>query len=292
MLESEVISNQVESGIWREVAMAFVDIQGQSHSYKLTGTGPPLVFIHGAFVDAKMWDPQVEHFRQRFSVLRYDLRGHGLTGPSSMPTYSIQTFATDLDHLLGALAIENPIVCGLSLGGMIAQAYAVEHCESICALILADTAVSVSLTLNDKLQRYILAPRWAMLAAIRLMSAATFTRFSFWLARVTRSEDWFGRDEGWRSYVEERMLNFSDAEYLKIYDAIYRFQLLPLEKITCPTLVLNGEFESKSVFRHTQEILRRVPGASARIVPGAGHTSSWENAQAFNQMLDDFFEGG
>ena len=86
------------------------------------------------------------------------------------------------------------------------------------------------------------------------------------------------------------MLQMDDDEYLKIYGAIYGFKLLPLEKINCPTLVLNGEHESKSVFRHTEEILRRVPQAEAGIVPGAGHTSNMENPEAFNRLVGEFLE--
>jgi pimeloyl-ACP methyl ester carboxylesterase len=127
-----------------------------------------------------------------------------------------------------------------------------------------------------------------MKLTIRSISARNFTNFSFWLAQVTRSKEWFGRDEVTMNYVRNCMLEMSDLEYEKVYDAIYEFALLPLERIKVPTLVLNGEFESKSVFRHTKEILRRVPEAEATIVPGAGHTSNMENPGAFNALLYDF----
>jgi pimeloyl-ACP methyl ester carboxylesterase len=58
--------------------------------------------------------------------------------------------------------------------------------------------------------------------------------------------------------------------------------------IRCPTLVLNGEFESKAVFRHTEEILKRVPESVAHIVPGAGHTSNMENPTGFNRLMESF----
>jgi pimeloyl-ACP methyl ester carboxylesterase len=156
------------------------------------------------------------------------------------------------------------------------------------ALILVDTAVSVSLTLMDKLQRYVLFPKWAALLTIRMMSAESFMRFSFWLAGITRNEGWVGRDEATRAYIEQTMVKVSTDEYLKVYDAIYDFGLLPLERIECPTFVLNGEFESKSVMRHAEEILRLVPDSKAAVVPGAGHTSNMENSQGFNQLLGDF----
>jgi pimeloyl-ACP methyl ester carboxylesterase len=267
--------------------MAKISINGIEHYYEQVGTGPPLVFIHGAFVDSRLWDPQVAHFSSQYRVLHYDLRGHGRTGPSDLARYSISTFTDDLAALLDALEIRTPVVCGLSLGGMIAQSFAVRHPARVKALILADTAVSVSLTLSDKLQRYLLFPFWAMAATIKMMGAENFTRFSFWLARATRSEQWFGQDETTRSYVEQCMLRMNQAEYLKIYGAIYGFDLLPLQEISAPTLVLNGEYEFKSVFRHTDEILRRVRGSQARIIPGAGHVSNMENPQAFTALMDE-----
>jgi pimeloyl-ACP methyl ester carboxylesterase len=270
--------------------MSNITVQDLPHYYELQGEGPPLVFVHGAFVDGHMWDPQFDFFSKSFKVLRYDLRGHGRTGPSTLEKYAIETFAYDLAVLLEELQLENPIVCGLSLGGMIAQSFAVKYPERLRALILSDTAVSVSLTWMDKLQRYVLFPKWLMLVTIRLMSAEAFTRFSFWMASVTRYEGWIGRDEATRTYVESTMVKIPTEEYLKVYDAIYDFGLLPLERITCPTLVLKGEFESKSVFRHTEEILRRVPQAQEYVISGAGHTSNMENPIEFNRIVDSFLD--
>jgi non-heme chloroperoxidase len=268
--------------------MTTISVNGKDHFYEELGSGDPLVLIHGAFVDSQLWDPQFAHFSKRYRAIRYDLRGHGQTGPSDVSTYSIDGFADDLEVLINKLGLEQPIVCGMSLGGMIAQAYAVRSMTNLKSLILADTAVSVSLTLADKLQRYVLFPKWAMKLTIRSLSARNFTRFSFWLARVTRSGDWFGQDETTAEYVRSRMLKMSDSEYLKIYDAIYGFDLQPLEQIRAPTLVLNGQFESKAVFRHTEELLRRVPHAESSIVPGAGHTSNMENPEDFNRLVADF----
>jgi pimeloyl-ACP methyl ester carboxylesterase len=84
------------------------------------------------------------------------------------------------------------------------------------------------------------------------------------------------------------MLGMNDSEYLKIWEAIYGFDLLPLENITCPTLVLNGEYESQNTFRHTKEILRRVPQSSARIVPRVSHAMNIDNQKAFNMYLEEF----
>jgi len=268
--------------------MPKIHVNGLDHYYEQTGEGPPLVFVHGAFADARIWEPQWKHFTSGYRLLRYDLRGHGRTGVSDLAQYTMTTFAEDLTSLLDALEIYSPIVCGLSWGGSIAQAFAVRHPERLKALVLVGTSVSISLTLMDKILCYILFPRWAMLLIIRMMNAKNFTRFSLWLGRLTRGKHWLSQDEAAREYLEQCMYGMDSSEYLKIWAAIYGFSLLPLERITCPTLVLNGEYESKGTFRHTQEILRRIPQAEAKIIPAARHGSNWDNPQVFNQLVEAF----
>jgi len=265
-------------------------IGGTRTYYEVSGDGPALVLVHGAFVDGRMWDPQFDHLAGRYRVVRYDLRGHGRTGPSEREKYSIELFADDLKALLDSLGIERATVCGLSLGGMIGQSFAVKYPGALDALVLSDTAVSVSLTWGDKLQRYVLAPKWAMLLAIRLLGVRRFVGFSFWLARVIRSEDWFGRDRAVRSYVENAMLNLSTEEYLKVYGAIYDFRLLDLARVEAPTLILNGEHESKSAFRHAREMEHLIPDTETKIIPRAGHVSNMENSAAFNAAVEEFLE--
>ncbi|MFH2102385.1 MAG: alpha/beta hydrolase [Chloroflexota bacterium] len=270
--------------------MSMLHVNGMEHYYEQTGDGPALVFVHGAFADARIWEPQWTHFAARYRLLRYDLRGHGRTGVSSLASYSMGTFADDLAALLAALEIDRPAVCGLSWGGSIAQAYAVRYPESLRRLVLAGTSVAIDLTLVDKLLCRLLFPRWAMLETIRLMSVERFTRFSLWLARLTRGRRWLGQDETAMDYLEQCMLRMEQGEYLKIWEAIYGFHLLPLERITCPTLVLNGEHEPKGTLRHTEEILRRVPHAEARVVPRAFHGSNMDNPQAFNRTMEQFLD--
>ena len=118
--------------------MPSIRVNGLDHYYEQAGEGPALVLVHGAFVDSRLWDPQVERFAAHYQVLRYDLRGHGRTGPSALSPYAIDTFAGDLAGLLDALDIQSPVLCGLSLGGMIAQAFAVRHPGRLRALSVFD----------------------------------------------------------------------------------------------------------------------------------------------------------
>jgi pimeloyl-ACP methyl ester carboxylesterase len=259
------------------------------HTYhEVIGQGAPLVLVHGGFVDLRMWDPQVDHFSRTHRVIRYDLRGHGRTGPSERSAYSIHLFADDLVALLDHLGVDRATVCGVSLGGMIAQAFAVAYPDRLSALVLAGTAAASALTLGERLQRDLLFPRWALVSLIRLLGARRFVDFSFWLARVTRGERWFGHDEAVRDYVRQAMLRVPTAEYIKIYGAIYGFRLLDLSAIHAPTLILNGEHESASVFHHTRVLSRLISNAKSQVIPEAGHVLNMENPAAFNAAVSAF----
>jgi pimeloyl-ACP methyl ester carboxylesterase len=198
------------------------------------------------------------------------------------------TYADDLVSLLNAMKIDSAVVCGLSWGGGIAQVFAVRNPERLKGLVLAGSTVSMSVTLREKLLRYVLLPRSVMMLTIRMMSVERFVRFSFSLAGLTLGRHWLNRDEHTLEYVRQCMLQIDRSEYLKIWDAIYGFDLQPLEMIRCPTLVLNGERDTKMVFRHTNEILRRVPQAETHILPAAYHAMTLEQPQAFNELLEQF----
>jgi len=268
--------------------MPIISVNGSNHYFERKGKGTPLVLIHGAFADVHMWEPQWQYFSESYYLLRYDLRGHGRTGPSSLGEYTIETFADDLADLLDALDIQMPILCGQSFGGSIAQAYTVLHPERVRALVLASSMAAIDLSLMDKLLCRVLFPGWAMTAVVNALSVEKFVRFSLWLGRLTKGKQFLSRDETVEKYLEHCMLQMISSEYMKFWRALYRFKLLPLERISCPTLILNGEHEPKNMITHTREMLQRIQRAEVRIVPGAHHALNLDNPKVFNELLEAF----
>lgn len=100
---------------------------------------PALVFVNSLGTDFRIWDRVVARLGDRFSILRFDERGAGLSGLGT-PPYDLSTMADDLLGLLDHYEIEKAIVCGLSVGGMIALTLASAHPERVAALLLCDTA--------------------------------------------------------------------------------------------------------------------------------------------------------
>ncbi|MEK6398896.1 MAG: alpha/beta fold hydrolase, partial [Terriglobus sp.] len=109
--------------------------------HELTGptNAPCIVLSTSLGARMQMWQPQIEALTHRFRVLRYDMRGHG---NSSSPTgpYSIADLGSDLLALLDHHNIQSATICGISLGGVIAQWLGIHASERIDNLILCNTA--------------------------------------------------------------------------------------------------------------------------------------------------------
>jgi 3-oxoadipate enol-lactonase/4-carboxymuconolactone decarboxylase len=102
----------------------------------------PLVLLHSLGTNAHIWDEQAAELARSFRVIRPDLRGHGLTGCTPGP-YSMALLADDLAGLLDALRVESAHIGGISIGGMIAQAFAAAYKQRTASLILVDTALAI-----------------------------------------------------------------------------------------------------------------------------------------------------
>lgn len=255
--------------------------------YAIEGKGEPIIFIHGGFVSSRMWQPQIEYFKNNYQVITYDIRGHGKTGSSELKSYSVELFAADLKDLIEELQIEKAIICGLSLGGMIAQTFAVYYGDRVEKLILADAAASTALNWWDKLTVNILYPKWLMLPSLKFMGVDRFSKLSFWLAKYTLGKKWLGKKDTVEYEVEE-VKKLDKNEYLKILGAVYDFRLQAIETIKAPTLIIHGEFESKSVISQAKLINRKIPNSQMVTIPNAGHTSNLDNPEEFNRVVESF----
>lgn len=102
----------------------------------------PLVLLHSLGTNAHVWDPQAEVLARSFRVIRPDMRGHGLTTCTPGP-YSMAQLADDLAGLLAAMGVGRAHIGGISIGGMVAQAFAARHPEQAVSLILCDTAMAI-----------------------------------------------------------------------------------------------------------------------------------------------------
>ncbi|RCK52410.1 3-oxoadipate enol-lactonase [Thalassospira profundimaris] len=104
--------------------------------------GPVVVFSNSLGTDLRIWDDVVAHLSSDYRLITYDKRGHGLSGIGDQP-YSIELHTRDLLALLDHLQIDRAVICGLSVGGMIAQHIAAMAPDRISGLVLCDTAPKI-----------------------------------------------------------------------------------------------------------------------------------------------------
>ncbi|WP_435179901.1 alpha/beta fold hydrolase [Halorussus sp. AFM4] len=267
--------------------MPTVRTNGVETYYERRGSGPPVVFVHGAILDHGQWDPQVEALAGEYTTVAYDVRGHGRTGGSAREAYSVDLFAADLDALVAALDLEDPVVCGLSTGGCIAQAYAVRRAEDLSGLVLADTFTPEVFDRREWLQR--VAMLRATVPPVRLLGYERVERALVWL-----QERVHGRDVSGDYDAIERLRaggpRMTADEFAKVIRAVASFHEtdLDLEAITVPTLVLYGEHEAPFVRRHARKLGTELPDVAVREVPDAGHASNLDNPEFFTGALREF----
>lgn len=121
--------------------MTFARLNGITVHYREDGRrdGPAVVFANSLGTDFRIWDDVVERLSPDFRLVRYDTRGHGLSEATPAP-YAMETLVEDLKALLDYLSVDDAVVVGLSVGGMIAQGLASAYPERVRALVLLDTA--------------------------------------------------------------------------------------------------------------------------------------------------------
>lgn len=257
--------------------------------YEIKGEGKPIIFIHGAFISSKMWEPQVLLFSKDYRVITYDLRGHGLTGASSPDNYSIDLFVTDLKNLIDeVIPGQKPVICGLSLGGMIAQSFAVKHKNDLSCLILCDTLATITLSTANKIM-YRLFPKSLVVVFLKLLGVKTFIKFAYWMAGNLKGKKWLKNKEIIK-YTKQEMLNQKAVEWLKTLKSIYDLKKPELSEIKVPTLILLGEYEGKPFYNNAAFLLNEIKGSKIKIISDSGHLPNLENPGEFNNTILPFIK--
>ena len=124
-------------------------------NYQIRGEGEPLILIHGGSGSSMHWLYQVPELSKHYRVIVYDVRGHGKTDKPKQQ-YSIELFSEDLSELMNKLEIDEAHIIGHSLGGMIAQQFALNFPNRILSLVLTSTLCNISKRFETLLDNWIL----------------------------------------------------------------------------------------------------------------------------------------
>ena len=229
--------------------------------YRLRPAAPgkqTIVFINSLGTDFRIWDDVIAELDSDLGVLVYDKRGHGLSSIGSTP-YTIADHADDLGLLLAELGISEAIVCGLSVGGQVAQQLYFDRPELVAGLVLCDTAARIG------------DPEfWHK-------RIDTISRDG--IASVTDGimERWFSagfRHSGKPHYqVARAMFERQPVQgYLATCAAIAGFdRRADTASISVPVSVLVGSEDGATPPDLVADFARQIPESQFQIIEGAGH---------------------
>jgi 3-oxoadipate enol-lactonase len=264
--------------------MPHIRTNGINIYYEEHGTGEPLVLIMGFTASSVAWHWNIADFAQQFRVIAFDNRGVGQSDKPNVP-YSMAMFADDTSGVLAGLGINNAHIFGISMGGMIAQEFALRYPQRVKTLTLGCTNCGGPQTVLSKDPDVL-----NMLANVASMdvqqAALTMTKVA-----VT---PWF---------MQKRMdvlleLNRLSAQHpTPQHGMVCQMQAIQghdtydrLPQLTMPTLVITGKEDGLVPPENSVTLSRRIPNADLVLLANASHLFNIELPAATTEVVTRFIQ--
>jgi 3-oxoadipate enol-lactonase len=251
-----------------------IDIHYEIHGRE---GAPWLVLSHSLACSVRMWDPQIAALKDSYRILAYDTRGHGAT-EAPRGAYTLEMLADDLFFLLKELKIGTAHYCGLSMGGMIGQTFALKYPGVFRTLTLADT------TSRYPAEAWPLWQERIKLAETKGMEPLAQPTLERWFTEAFRRSSPAVVDG-----VRKLILATPVAGYAGCCQAIPKINLTArLKEIRCPILVIVGADDPGTPPAMAKEIHDNAPGSKLVVLPQAAHLANLEQPAGFTRALQEF----
>jgi pimeloyl-ACP methyl ester carboxylesterase len=262
--------------------MPKIAANGIEFYYEIHGSGPTLVLLEGLGYASWMWNRQVKELAEHFTVVLFDNRGVGYTDKPETE-YSIQLFAEDTAEVLRALNIEKAHILGVSMGGFIAQEFAINYPEMVDSLILCCTSFggpnSIPIpqeTLDIMMQGggrdgSIEKARYAISTALNLES-------------VPKHQDII-------DFIREQQLKNPQPKHAyqrQLYAGASFNSETRVHSIWAKTLILAGRGDRVVPCENARLLHEKIPNSREIIIEGTGHLFFMEKPEVTNRFIINF----
>jgi len=251
-------------------------------AYETAGSGTPVIFIHAAIADRRMWNREMRVFSADHRTVSFDLRGYGKSPPASAPFSCV----SDIRAIVSQLELKKPFLVGCSMGGGFAVSYAIEFPDEVSGLLLAAPGVSgtpfeafskeeLPAFEYDEMKSKEIAVAWSQGKA----SEASEMLRQLWCSAL----------EGenlklFREMVEQNSTEiFAERSMQHLEKGRPSYPLL--HTIHIPTTVLVGGRDNPSSIPFAKLISRKIPDSRLVVVPGADHLINLSKPDAFETEL-------
>ncbi|MBV6633737.1 MAG: 3-oxoadipate enol-lactonase [Alphaproteobacteria bacterium] len=255
----------------------FIDCDGTL--FNTMSAGPtearPIVFVNALGSDLRIWNRTARYLEDRFHIVRFDNRGHGLSDVPMGP-YTIEGLADDLASIIQSMALTRPLVCGLSIGGLIAQSFAARHPGALSGLVLVGTGMRIGS--HDFWQQRIDMVREGGIAAVAEASAERWFSDEFKAKSPETVRGWINM-----------LLRCPIDGYVGCCEVLRDTDLTASTSgLTLPTLVLNGSEDPATPPEGARAIADAIAGAQYQELPGLAHFPQIERPDLIAKLVGDF----
>jgi pimeloyl-ACP methyl ester carboxylesterase len=233
------------------------------------GRGQAVLFIHGAGGNGHVWVDILQRLSHAHSPVAIDLPAHGRSG-GLLAAPSVDAYCDIVDNFITVTQFHPFVLVGHSMGGAIAQMYALQHPDKLTGIVLSGTGARLRV-LSETLEL------WKHASMGRAVNAYTRTSYSDQTAMDIVRQGW----------MEQRKTDprVRHGDYL-VCD---RFDLMQqIKAINVPTLVLCGSDDVVTPPKYAQYLQASIPGAHLEMIPAAGHMSYLEQPEVMTRAISTF----
>ena len=253
---------------------SFVEIRGLATRVAVDGPpgAPALLLVHSLGTSLHVWDAQIEQLARGFRVVRFDVRGHGLSELSPAP-YTLDDLADDALAVLDACGIAVAHVGGVSIGGMVAQAVAARAPARVASLVLCDTALA--LPPPEMWRARAATVRTEGVAAIADATLARWVSPAFATTPAGRG-------------LRAMLLRTHPEGYAAAAEVLAAADLSRTTPgLRVPTTVIVGELDPSTPVASAEALRDAIPGARLVVIPGGAHLPLVELPDAVTAAIVD-----
>jgi len=241
--------------------MSELNINSKKIYYKDKGHGRAVLLLHGLSDSSQIWEIIKNELINDFRVISTDLIGHG-NSDKLESSYSIKEFSSDVKILLGALNVEKIDIIGFSLGGAVAQQFALDNPEMVSSLVLMSAFSYIDDNLNKKLQ----------LLQEKLLKGGCGAFYDEAIKFVLPSQviKEYGSE---LDYGRKICMEMNTASSLiKVIDALLKFNLKnEIRSISCPTLIISGGDDIFTPTHFSRELQQSIYNSKLEVIDNVGH---------------------
>ena len=248
-------------------------------NYLVHGDGEPLFLIHGIGAEKNAWSLMLPKLTKYFTVITYDLRGHG-DSPKPGKEFGLDELVADLERIREMTGFKKAHFAGHSLGGMIAPAYALKFPQNVISLGLLSTAAGRTKEDSEKV--------WNVIYAMEKKGIEK--------TLIALTNRWFTDDfiKNNPDLVQQRLKQVIDTDpkfFLNVFRIYAETEMLPwLNKISAPSLILTGENDGGCNPRLNQLIADRIKKSKLVILPKYKHSLLIEAPNEVAENLIKFMQ--